>query len=74
MLQEARLRAGMSQGQLSEAADVPKQTLQHYEQGVKDINGAKIKTLCKIALALNCPIFELLTDQETIAMLKKVKR
>ena len=51
-LQNARLAAGMSQSQLASAAGLNVRTLQCYEQGVKDLNGAKLATLSE---TLPCP-------------------
>ena len=49
-LQNARLAAGLSQSQLASAAGLNVRTLQCYEQGAKDINGAKLATLLKLSL------------------------
>lgn len=59
-LQELRKAAGMSQSALANAAKVNVQMLQHYEQGVKDINKAQALTVYKLAQALNCTMEELL--------------
>ena len=41
-LQNARLDAGLSQSQLASATGLNVRTLQCYEQGAKDLNGAKL--------------------------------
>ena len=51
-LQEYRLKAGLSQTQLSKAAGVPLTAITKYEQGQRDVNGMALKTAVKIAAAL----------------------
>ena len=51
-LQEYRLKAGLSQTQLSKAAGVPLSTYCKYEGGFKDVNKMALETAVKIAAAL----------------------
>ena len=55
-----RKRAGLSQKQLAELADIPVRMIQHYEQGSKDINAAAALTVYRLAQALNCTVENLL--------------
>lgn len=71
-LKETRQNAGLSQRQLSELSGVNYSVLQHYEQGYKDINGAKLRTLLKICKVLNCSLQEILTDEETLNLLDEL--
>ena len=48
-LKKARTAAGLSQSQLAEKAGLNVRTLQDYEQGRKDINGAAIRTMVRLA-------------------------
>ena len=66
-LQAARLANGLSQSQL---AGINSRVLQNYEQGVRDLSGAKLATLLKICLALNCKLVDILPDGETTALLE----
>ena len=59
-LQERRLRAGLSQRQLAEAAGIPVRTLQQYEQRQKDINRARADYVAALAKALSCTTPDLL--------------
>lgn len=59
-LKNIRDKAGLSQAQLSERSGVNIRMIQHYEQGVKDINKAQGITLLKIAKALGTTIEDLL--------------
>lgn len=70
-LQNTRLAAGLSQSQLAAAAGLNVRMLQYYEQGVKDINGAKLATLLKLCLALDCKLGDILTDEVTVKLLEQ---
>ena len=59
-LQNARKAAGLSQSKLAEASGVNVRMIQHYEQGVKDINQAAGITLYQLATSLNVNIEDLL--------------
>lgn len=63
-LKRIRTDAGLSQSQLAEAAGVSLRTLQHYEQGERDINKAQGQTLLTLARALCVTIEDILELQE----------
>ena len=63
-LQEQRKQAGMSQSRLSAASDVKLRTIQQYENGQRSIDGARLDTLCSLAAALGCTIFDILESDE----------
>lgn len=71
-LKEVRTVAGLSQSQLSELSGVNYRTLQKYEIGAKDINGAKLATLLKLCKALNCGLSDIVTDEETLQLLDEL--
>lgn len=56
-IREARKKAGLSQVQLSELANVHRTIIARCEEGV---NMPSFKTLCKIASALKVPVDELI--------------
>lgn len=70
MLQEIRLKRGLSQSQLSKKCGVPIQTIQKYEGGFANINNAKLSSLIRICLALNCELKDILTDQSLIDLIE----
>lgn len=72
-LQKVRVSRGLSQGQLAKRSGVATRTIQHYEQRVRDIDGAKLKTLCGLCLVLGCKIEDILENEETIKMLRATK-
>lgn len=68
-----REKAGLTQRELANKSGVNIQTLRKYEQGTKNINNARIKTILKLAIALNCNISDILTDNDTIVYLEEYK-
>ena len=58
------LRTGkkLSQRELAEKSGVSLRTLQHYEIGDRDINGASLETLLKLSDVLEIRFYELLDD------------
>ena len=55
-----RVMSGLSQAKLAETSGVNVRMIQHYEQGVKDINAAAALTVYRLAQALNCTVEDLL--------------
>lgn len=72
-LQKLRKAAGLSQSQLADLAGIKVQVLQQYERGARDINGAKLPTLLKICNALECRLADIITDEETLELLKSTR-
>ena len=70
-LQEKRKKKGLSQSELAAVSGVKLRAIQVYEIGQRDINGAKLDTLCKLALALDCKVVDLLTDDALKIRLNK---
>lgn len=71
-LKELRQAAGLSQSQFAEKAEMSVRTLQHYEQGSKDFNNARIDTILKACLVLNCKLEDIIDNEEYVEMLKKL--
>lgn len=63
-LKRIRKEKNITQGALAERAGVSLRTLQDYEQGQKDINGARGITLYRLSEALNCDMRDLLEITE----------
>lgn len=59
-LKKIREASGLSQAKLAEASGVNVRMIQHYEQGVKDIDAAAALTVHRLAQALNCTVEDLL--------------
>lgn len=59
-LKRIREAVGLSQSKLAEESGVSVRMIQHYEQGVKDINAAAALTVYKLAQALKCTVENLI--------------
>lgn len=63
-----RTLAGLSQSDLAEKVGMSKRTIQDYEQGRREINGASAITVHKLALALGTSIESLLEIEGDVEM------
>lgn len=70
-LKEKRMAAGLSQSQLAEKAGLNVRVLQHYEQGTKNFDHARIDILLKYCIALNCKLSDLIESPEYLELLKQ---
>lgn len=73
MLQDIRKKRGLSQSQLAQKSGVNVRRLQNYEQGHRDINGAKISILLDLAIALECDLNDILSNNEVIHKYERFK-
>lgn len=73
MLKDKRKAAHITQEELSARSGISVRTIQHYEQGTLDIDNSTLKTFVALALVLDCPIRDLLTDKKLLADVKKVR-
>jgi transcriptional regulator with XRE-family HTH domain len=71
-LKELREQAGLSQSQLSALTGISTRVLQNYEQGVRNLNGAKLVTLLQLCKALGCTLRELVTEPQAIQLLDEI--
>ena len=53
--------------------DINSRVLQTYEQDDRDIAGAKLKTILKICVALECRLEDIVTDEETLTLIAAYK-
>ena len=65
-LQYLRNDKRLTQGKLSELSGVNIRMIQHYEQGVKDINKAQAITVYKLAEALGCSMEDLIEIKKEV--------
>lgn len=72
-LKTMRLAAGLSQSQLAKASGVSVRMIQHYEQGVKNLDMAHLKTLIALAGACKCRISDLLNDEQLVTACSTVE-
>lgn len=70
-LKITRQTKGLSQSQLAEKANMNVRTLQHYEQGSKVFDHARIDTILRVCLALDCKLEDIIENQEYIDLIKQ---
>ena len=71
-LKEMRQYKGLSQSQLAEKTGINVRTIQHYEQGSKNFDHARIDTIMKICIALHCKLEDVIENQEYVDLIKKL--
>lgn len=71
-LKTIRESRGITRQQLSELSGVNVRMIERYEQGERDINGAKLKTLLKLCKTLGCELKDIVDDEETIELLNNM--
>ena len=70
-LKEVRQARGLSQSQLAEKAELNVRTLQHYEQGSKVFDHARLDTILKCAIALECKIEDIIDNEDYLNLIQK---
>lgn len=70
-LKEMRQTKGLSQSQLAEKANMNVRTLQHYEQGSKIFDHARIDTILRVCLVLDCKFEDVIENQEYLDLIKR---
>lgn len=73
-LKALRVASGLGQLDVAVRAGLNLRTYQYYEQGNKPIEGAKLETLLKICLVLNCKLDEIIEDQNLVELLKEYQK
>lgn len=68
-----RNKRGLSQRQLAIKSGVPTKSIQFYEQSPTKIDGAKLNTLCKLSVALECKIEDIIEGAELKEKYKEVR-
>ena len=71
-LKTLRQAKGLSQSQLAEKTGINVRTIQHYEQGSKNFDHARIDTIMKICIALNCKLEDVIENPEYVDLIKKL--
>lgn len=68
-----RQAKGLSQSQLAEKTGINLRTIQHYEQGSKNFDHARIDAIMRVCVALDCRLDDILENPEYVELAKKVK-
>ena len=71
-LQERREEKKISQKKLAKLVNINPQAIHQYETKIRNIDGCNIKTLAKIARALDCKITDIIEDKETVFLLLNI--
>lgn len=61
----------LTQWGIAELSGVSFRMIKDYEQGQRDINGARLSTLLKLCLALRCRLEDIVDDTETLELLRQ---
>ena len=69
-LQEIRKKRGYSQSELSLLTNISVKTIQKYEIGERNIDGAKLETLCDLAIALDVDVCDIIASPTLKAKIK----
>ncbi len=72
-LQKLRNKKNLSQRQLSDVSGINVRAIQHYEQGTRNINHARLDTIVKLAIALDCKIPDIIDDPLFLRLLNQIK-
>ena len=73
-LQEIRKKKNYTVKELGAISGINYRTIQNLECGANDINSLKLESLCKLAIALDCNIHDLLTDEKLKTQFKLTLR
>ena len=69
-----RLEAGLTQSQLAEQTGINFRVLQHYEQGAKKFDHARIDKILNVCIALNCKLQDIIEDDHFIELLNEYEK
>lgn len=72
-LRDVRKSRGMTIKQLADKTGISFRSLGKYENGQLNIDGAKLKTLVKLSLALDCKVEEIIEEDILVKALKKMR-
>lgn len=73
-LKSRRLELGLTQAQLAEKTNMNVRTLQHYEQGSKNFDHARIDTIVKVCIALECNFVDVIENEEYLKLLNEYEK
>lgn len=72
MLKEIRKKRNLTRKKLGEKTNISYRTIESYENNLRDINNANFMQIVRLADELECKLEDIVTDKETIKMLKKI--
>ena len=72
-LKEMRISKGYSQKEFAEIVGINFRSYQNYEQGVRSIDNTDLATLLRICITLDCPINDIIENEDTLKLLDEYK-
>ena len=72
-LKDMRIAKGYSQKEFAEIVGIKYRTYQHYEQGRILIDNTDLATLLRICITLDCPINDIIENEDTLKLLDEYK-
>ena len=72
-LQDRRKKKGLTQKQLAEISGITLKNIQHYEAGQRNLDNARLETISKFAMALDCRIEDILNSEDLKRLYNSVK-
>ena len=72
-LKQLRENCSLSQSDLAFLSQTDVRQIQNWEQGRRSIDGAKIKTLASLALALSCNLSDIIYDEDTAELIRQIE-
>lgn len=69
-LQDMRKKKKYTARELGTISGISFRTIQNFEGGTRNINTTTLDILCSLAIALDCTLFDILTDKELKKKLK----
>ena len=72
-LKEMRIAKGYSQKEFAEIVGINFRSYQNYEQGVRSIDNTDLATLLRICITLDCPINDIIENEDTLKLLDEYK-
>ena len=73
-LKEVRLSKGLTQKQLAEAANINIRVLQHYEQGSKNFDHARIDTILNVCNTLECRLSDIIQSEDILKTVEQYEK
>lgn len=73
-LQEMRKKASLSQLEFAKLVGINVGTLRHYEQHSKKFDHARIDTILKSCIVLNCRLEDLIEKEEFLDLIKQYEK
>lgn len=72
-LRTLRRRKGLLQKELADQSGVELRTIQSYEQGNRELDNSELENVLRLAIALDCAVSDLLSDEKLKELCRKAR-